>query len=139
MDWKSEAKQLGRALYSIVKPVWTLHGVLGPLSLVVALGLSAWVGFVTHSPSLGVVALLGALLMLAVVEVWRRERGGGSTARTPPPPHPPAAPTYIITGGQHTWGVGLDAVSWGGAGASPAAQPLAPPPAGEQDDGNASS
>jgi hypothetical protein len=74
MDWKAEKRHATRAATSIVKPVWHLNRVLGPMTVILAGPLAALIGYVTSSWAWGVATLLGFLFALSFAEVFQRER-----------------------------------------------------------------
>jgi hypothetical protein len=69
-----ELGHVRRSLAAVFRPLWQVNDWLGPVSILVSLGISAWVGLVTKSPAWGLVALLGLLLSLTFAEVVRRVR-----------------------------------------------------------------
>ena len=73
MDWKAEKRHATRAATSIVKPVWHLNRVLGPMTVILAGPLAALIGYVTSSWAWGVATLLGFLFALSFAEVFQRE------------------------------------------------------------------
>ncbi|HVC15571.1 MAG TPA: hypothetical protein VND62_12020 [Acidimicrobiales bacterium] len=76
-----ELGAIGRGAEAVVRLVWRLNGLLGPLMVLASFGLSALVGFISKSPAWGVVTLLALLVLLTFAEVVRRERHPGATPK----------------------------------------------------------
>ncbi len=62
----------GWAAWSVIRPVWQLNSVLGPLAILVWIAGSFLVGFLTSNVAWGLVVLVGVFGLLAFAEVVRR-------------------------------------------------------------------
>jgi hypothetical protein len=70
----------GWAAWSVIRPIWQLNSVLGPLAILVWIGGAFLLGFLTNNFAWGLVVLVGVFGLFAFAEVVRRVVAGDAQA-----------------------------------------------------------